>query len=77
MRNCTNLREAFRETGGLSLFYPEGRTYSPPAKQAVVSLPLVELVRSSRTVHRTLLQRGKGCPIRSPLVCLFKVSLKR
>ncbi len=39
-----------------------GRTYSPPAKQAVVSLPLVGLVRSSRTVHRTLLQRGQEMP---------------
>ena len=29
---------------------PEGRTYSPPAKQAVVSLPLVRLVRSSQSV---------------------------
>lgn len=46
---------------GASLF-PEGRTYSPPAKQAVVSLPLVGLVRSSRTVHRTLLQRGQEMP---------------
>lgn len=31
---------AFRETGA-SFFYPEGRTYSPPAKQAVVFLPSV------------------------------------
>ena len=51
-------------------FFPEGRTYSPPAKQAVVSLPAVGLVRSSRTVHRTLLQRGQTMPPRftsSPL----------
>ena len=34
------LGEAFRGTGTL-FFFPEGRTYSPPAKQAVVSLPLV------------------------------------
>lgn len=27
-------------------FSPKGRTYSPPAKQAVVSLPLVGLVHS-------------------------------
>ena len=27
-----------RETGGLPLFSPEGRTYSPPVKQAVVCL---------------------------------------
>ena len=27
-----------RETGGLLLFSPEGRTYSPPVKQAVVCL---------------------------------------
>lgn len=40
-------------------FSPKGRTYSPPAKQAVVSLPLVGLVRSSRTVFQTVLQRGQ------------------
>ena len=40
--------------------FPEGRTYSPPAKQAVVSLPLVRLVRSSRTVFQTVLQRGQA-----------------
>ena len=34
---------------GASLF-PEGRTYSPPAKQAAVSLPLVGLVRSPRGI---------------------------
>ncbi len=61
MRSYTNLRGAFRATGRPFL-YPEGRTYSPPAKQAVVSLPLVGLVRSSRTVHRTLLQRGQEMP---------------
>ena len=39
--------------GNLSvlLFYPEGRTYSPPAKQAVVSLPSVRLVRSARQMR--------------------------
>lgn len=62
MRSYTNLRGAFRATGASLPFYPEGRTYSPPAKQAVVSLPLVGLVRSSRTVHRTLLQRGQEMP---------------
>lgn len=41
-------------------FSPKGRTYSPPAKQAVVSLPLVRLVRSSRTVFQTVLQRGQA-----------------
>ena len=35
---------------GRFFFFPKGRTYSPPAKQAVVSLPLVRLVRSSQSV---------------------------
>ena len=39
-----------------------GRTYSPPAKQAVVSLPLVGLVRSSRSAFQPLLQRGQAMP---------------
>ena len=43
-------------------FFPEGRTYSPPAKRAVVSLPLVRLVRSSRTVFQSVLQRGQEMP---------------
>ena len=47
---------AFRETGALLfLFYPEGRTYSPPAKQAVVSLPPVgpcALRGGSRSLRR-------------------------
>jgi hypothetical protein len=30
--------EGLRETGDLPLFSPEGRTYSPPVKQAVVCL---------------------------------------
>ncbi|GEM_PF-5505883 len=37
------------------LFYPEGRTYSPPAKQAVVSLPSVgpcALRGGSRSLRR-------------------------
>ena len=34
---------------GASLF-PEGRTYSPPVKQAVAALPLVGLVRSQRGI---------------------------
>ena len=50
---------AFRKTGAL-LFFPKGRTYSPPAKQAVVSLPSVRLVRSSRNVFQSLLQRGQA-----------------
>lgn len=62
MRSYTNLRGRSGQPGRPFLFYPEGRTYSPPAKQAVVSLPLVGLVRSSRTVHRTLLQRGQEMP---------------
>ena len=32
-------------------FLCEERTYSPPAKQAVVSLPLVRLVRSARQMR--------------------------
>lgn len=55
-----NLLGGLRETGDLPLFSPKGRTYSPPAKQAVVSLPLVGLVRSSRTVLQPFLQRGAG-----------------
>jgi len=40
----------FRETGGLPLFSPEGRTYSPPVKQAVVCLR-----------HRALSEGDCGC----------------
>ncbi len=32
-----------------SISIPEGRTYSPPTKWAVVSLPLVGLVRSAES----------------------------
>ena len=39
-----------RETGGLPLFSPEGRTYSPPAKQAAVCLR-----------HRALSEGDCGC----------------
>ena len=41
---------AFRETGALRfLFYPEGRTYSPPARRAGGgSLPVGQAVRSPR-----------------------------
>ena len=39
-----------RETGGLPLFSPEGRTYSPPVKQAVVCLR-----------HRALSEGDCGC----------------
>ena len=39
-----------RETGGLPLFSPEGRTYSPPVKQAVVFLR-----------HRALSEGDCGC----------------
>lgn len=46
---------------GASLF-PEGRTYSPPVKQAVAALPLVRLVRSSRSAFQPLLQRGQAMP---------------
>ena len=38
--------EGSGKPGAFLFFYPEGRTYSPPAKQAVVSLPLVRHVRS-------------------------------
>lgn len=44
----------------VAFFFPEGRIYSPPAKQAVVSLPLVRLVCSSRSVFQPLLQRGQA-----------------
>ena len=49
-RITIELGEAFRGTGTLSLLF-QGRTYSPPAKQAVVSLPLVRLVRSPREMR--------------------------
>ena len=39
-----------RKTGGLPLFSPEGRTYSPPVKQAVVCLR-----------HRALSEGDCGC----------------
>ncbi len=45
-----------RETGGLPLFSPEGRTYSPPVKQAVV-LPAAT-VRSARRMR--LLRKPYG-----------------
>ena len=68
-------------TGYLSLFlFPEGRTYSPPAKQAVVSLPLVGLVRSSRTVFQTVLQRGQAMSqanIPCAVGSIFALSAKR
>lgn len=43
------MKTAGRSPGnrGPPSFYPEGRTYSPPLKQAVVALPLVGYVRSS------------------------------
>jgi len=55
-------RSSWRRSGKPErlFFFPEGRTYSPPAKQAVVFLPLVGLVRSSRSVYRTFLQRGQA-----------------
>ena len=58
-----------------SISIPEGRTYSPPAKQAVVSLPTVRLVRSSQTVFQPFLQRGadnaaSGHSLRSRLYVL-------
>ena len=65
----------------LSVFlFPEGRTYSPPAKQAVVSLPLVGLVRSSRTVFQTVLQRGQAMSqanIPCAVGSIFALSAKR
>ena len=45
-----NLLGGLRETGGLPLFSPEGRTYSPPAKQAAVCLR-----------HRALSEGECGC----------------
>ena len=45
---------------GASLF-PEGRTYSPPIKQAVAALPLVRLVRSPRGIASPAGAAGQGC----------------
>ena len=50
-----------RETGGLPLFYPEGRTYSPPAKAGGGSLPLVGHVRSPRGIAASAGAAGQGC----------------
>ncbi len=49
MREVTNVNKTgtLRATGAFS-FIPEGRTYPPLVKQAVVSLPLVGFVRSPR-----------------------------
>ena len=44
----SNQSDDFYERPAIGRFFFEGRTYSPPAKQAVVSLPLVGLVRSSQ-----------------------------
>ena len=76
----SNQSDDFYERPAIGRFFPEGRTYSPPAKQAVVSLPLVGLVRSSRTVFQTVLQRGRQCrkrtfPVQSALY--FALSAKR
>lgn len=54
------LSVAFSFSRRALFLFPEGRTYSPPAKQAVVSLPLVGLVRSSQSVFQPLFQRGVG-----------------
>ena len=50
------------------------------AKQAVVSLPLVGLVRSSRTVFQTVLQRGQAMSqanIPCAVGSIFALSAKR
>ena len=61
-------KEAFRATGALPLlFIPEGRTYSPPAKQAVV-LPAAT-VRSARRM-RLLREPNVQCHITSVLLSL-------
>ena len=41
--------------------FPEGRTYSPLAKQAVVALPLVGHVRSPRGIAAPAGAAGQGC----------------
>ena len=63
MRNCTNLRGAFRETGASFSFLSRkgALTHHLQSKRWYPS-KLVGLVRSSRTVHRTLLQRGQEMP---------------
>ena len=67
--------EGLRGTGGFPFFVPEGRTYSPPAKQAVVSLPLVRLVRSSRTVFGQFSRGGRQCRKRHRLCSRLYVLL--
>ena len=48
---------------GRFFFIPKGAlTHHRAAGQAVVSLPAVGLVRSSRSAHRALLQRGQPMP---------------
>ena len=64
-RIIIELGEAFRGTGTL-FFFPEGRTYSPPAKQAVVSLPLVghgALPRAMQPPHKSFVIHLTVIPI--------------
>lgn len=51
------------ELSGSSFFFPGGRTYSPPAARAVVSLPPVGNVRSPRELR--FLREAAGCGLRA------------
>jgi len=51
------------ELSGSSFFFPEGRTYSPPAVRAVVSLLPVGNVRSPRELR--FLREAAGCGLRA------------
>ena len=53
------------ELSGSSFFFPEGRTYSPPAARAVVSLLPVGNVRSPRELR--FLREAAGCGLHKGL----------
>lgn len=61
-------------------FFPKGALTHHLRKQAVAALPLVGLVRSSRTVFQTVLQRGQAMSqanIPCAVGSIFALSAKR
>ena len=72
--------EVSGKPGAFLFFIPKGALTHHLLKQAVVALPLVGHVRSSRTVFQTVLQRGRQCrkrtfPVQPALY--FALSAKR